>query len=159
MSRTRNTIIGSLAAALMVAAAVAPGATASERTATELGQSIGATPAATPSGESSGRTATELGQSTGGLPSAKPGGGSSERTVTELGQAVGESADGNLTRAAQADDQDLRSLRGDSGAFNWGDAAIVASGGLGLLIGVGGIVLFTRRRGALRRSRTPVVSS
>jgi hypothetical protein len=158
MSRTRNTIITSLAAAV-VAAAVAPGASASERTATELGQSTASPPAATPNGESSERTATELGQSTGGLPSAKPSGGSSERTATELGQAVGEPADGKLARAVEAGDQDLRSPAGESGGFNWGDAAIVAGGGLALLIGVGGIVLFTRRRGALRRSRTPVVSS
>ena len=134
MSRTRNTIITSLAAAV-VAAAVAPGASASERTATELGQSTASPPAATPNGESS------------------------ERTATELGQAVGEPADGKLARAVEAGDQDLRSPAGESGGFNWGDAAIVAGGGLALLIGVGGIVLFTRRRGALRRSRTPVVSS
>jgi hypothetical protein len=172
MSRTRNKIIRSLIPALVVAAAVASGASASERTATELGQSIGSPPTATPNG----RTATELGQSTGGLASAKPSGESSDRTATELGQAVGEPGDRVQTFARTAtelgqtvgepgdavhagDYQDLRSPAAESGGFDWGDAAIVAGGGLGLLIGAGGIVLFTRRRGGLRRSRTPVVSS
>ena len=130
MSRTSSKIIRHLAPALVVAAVVAPSASASERTATELAQSTGATPAAAPSG------------------------GASERTATELAQAVGEPGD-----AAQAGDyQNLRATGSESGGFDWGDFAIVA-GGAAFVIGIGGIVLFTRRRDAVRRSRTPVVSS
>jgi hypothetical protein len=142
MSRTRNKIIGSLATALVVAGAVAPGAIASERTATELGQSTGSPPAATPSGESSERTAAELGQAVG-----EPGDGNAAfaRTATELGQST------DLSPSLVPG--------GESGGFNWGDAAIVAGGGMALLIGVGGILLFTRRRGDVRKPRTPVVSS
>ena len=59
MSHMRSKITTSLAAALVIAAAVAPSAGASERTATELGQSTGQ-----PGGPKFARTFTELGQST-----------------------------------------------------------------------------------------------
>jgi hypothetical protein len=166
MSRKPNTIIGSLAAALMVAAVVAPGVTASERTATELGQATGSARAAMPGGEPSERTATELGQATGSARAAMPGGEPSERTATELGQTVGEPSDGNgafartVTELGQSIDlSPSLASSGEPGGSDWGAAAFVAAGGMALLIGVGGIVLFTRRRGAVRKPRTPVVSS
>jgi hypothetical protein len=156
MSRTSSKIIRHLAPALVVAAVVAPSASASERTATELAQSTGATPAAAPSGGPSERTATELAQAVGepGDASGTEAVQTSARTATELAQAVGEPGD-----AVQPGDyQNLGATGSESGGFDWGDFAIVA-GGAAFLIGIGGIVLFTRRRDAVRRSRTPVVSS
>ena len=48
----------------------------------------------------------------------------------------------------------------DSTGTDWGDLRIVAGGVLGLvLIGVGGVVLHTRRRGTVRKHRSAVVSS
>jgi hypothetical protein len=166
MSRTRSKIIQSLAPVLVLGAIVAPSAGATERTATELGQSTDPSASIALSSESSQRTATELGQSTGSPPAATPSAESAERTATELAQAVGEPGDrngafaGTATEFGQSTDlSPSLAPPGESGGFNWGDAAIVAGGGLALLIGVGGIVLFSRRRGAVRKPRTPVVSS
>jgi hypothetical protein len=149
MSSTRKRVVTGLAVTFIVAAVVAPSAGArvdisaaeptasgtdtSKRTATELGQSTN------PNGDLSERTATELAQST------NLGGGLSERTATELAQST------NLSPSPNPG--------GESSGFDWSDAAIVG-GGLGLaLIGLGAVVAFTRRRGRIQRSRTPVVSS
>jgi hypothetical protein len=149
MSSTRKRVVTGLAVTFVVAAVVAPSAGArvdisagspntpsrglSERTATELGQSTNL------GGDASKRTATELGQST------NLGGNLSERTATELAQST------NLAPSPAPS--------GESSGFDWDDAAIVG-GALGLaLIGLGGVVAFTRRRGRIQRSRTPVVSS
>jgi hypothetical protein len=149
MSSTRKRVVTGLAVTFIVAAVVAPSAGArvdisaaeptasgsdtSKRTATELGQSTN------PGGDLSQRTATELAQST------NPGGGLSERTATELAQST------NLSPSPTSG--------GESSGFDWDDAAFVG-GALGLaLIGLGGVVAFTRRRGRIQRSRTPVVSS
>jgi hypothetical protein len=142
MSRTPKTIIGSLAAALMVAAAVAPGVTASERTATELGQATGSARTAAPGGEPNERTAMELGQAVG---EPSDGNGAFARSATELGQST------DLSPSLASS--------GESSGSNWDPAALVAAGGMALLIGVGGVVLVTRRRGGVRKPRTPVVSS
>jgi hypothetical protein len=149
MSSTRKRVVTGLAVTFVVAAVVAPSAGArvdisaaepttpasdtSKRTATELGQSTN------PASDTSKRTATELGQST------NLGGNLSERTATELAQST------NLAPSPAPS--------GESSGFDWDDAAIVG-GALGLaLIGLGGVVAFTRRRGRIQRSRTPVVSS
>jgi hypothetical protein len=138
MSHMRSKIITSLAAPLVIAAAVAPSAGASERTATELGQSTD------PAVGASERTATELGQSTDSPPASRNG--LSHRTTTELGQST------NLSSASTSS--------GESGGFDWGDAAIVGSGAFALvLVGLGGVALLNRRRGGIRKSRTPVASS
>jgi hypothetical protein len=138
MSRTRNKIIQSLAPMLVVGAIVAPSAGASERTATELGQSTNLSASATPSGQSSERTATELGQSTDSSLAA--------RTATELGQST--------------DISPPPTPGSESSGFDWDDVALVGGGVLGLvLIGVGGVVLISRRRGGVRKPRTPAVSS
>jgi hypothetical protein len=135
MSHMRSKIITSLAAPLVIAAAVAPSAGASERTATELGQSTD------PAVGASERTATELGQSTG-----QPGGPKFARTPTQLGQSA------NLSSTSTSNSE--------SGGFDWGDAAIVGGGALVLvLVGLGGVALLNRRRGGIRKSRTPVASS
>jgi hypothetical protein len=47
---------------------------------------------------------------------------------------------------------------GESGGTDWGDVAIVA-GGMLLLLGAAGVVLFGRRRSSARKARTAVVSS
>jgi hypothetical protein len=146
MSNTRKRVVTGLAVTFIVAAVVAPsagdisaaepttsGSDTSKRTATELGQSTN------PASDTSKRTATELGQST------NLGGNLSERTATELAQST------NLAPSPAPS--------GESSGFDWDDAAIVG-GVLGLaLIGLGGVVAFTRRRGRIQRSRTPVVSS
>ncbi|MGH2991447.1 MAG: hypothetical protein ACRDMA_16605 [Solirubrobacterales bacterium] len=120
MSRTRNRIIGSVATALVVAATVAPGVGANERTATELGQSTDPSASVAPSNQSSERTATELGQSTNASP-------------TPVEESTG---------------------------VDWDAVAIVGGGVLGLvLIGLAGMVALTRRRGTVRKSRAPAVSS
>ena len=138
MSRTRNKIIQSLAPMLVVGAIVAPSAGASERTASELGQSTNLSASATPSGQSSERTATELGQSTDSSLAA--------RTATELGQST--------------DISPPPTPGSESSGFDWDDVALVGGGVLGLvLIGVGGVVLISRRRGGVRKPRTPAVSS
>lgn len=47
----------------------------------------------------------------------------------------------------------------DSTGTDWSDVRIVAAGAAGLLIiGLGGVVLYTRRTRRLRKSRTPVAS-
>jgi hypothetical protein len=156
MSRTTNKIIRNLLPALVVAAAVVPTASAADdgssqsaRIATELGQAVGEPGGGNGTFE---RTATELGQSTGGLQSAWPGDESSERTVTEVGQAVGEPADGNLARAVWAGDQGLSSPAGESGRFNWGDAALGAGAALALAVLGGAAFLTVRRRRAVSHS-------
>src|ERR671923_1414907 len=47
---------------------------------------------------------------------------------------------------------------GDSTGTDWGDVGIVA-GGVLMLIGLGGLVLFARRRGSVEKPRTTAVSS
>jgi hypothetical protein len=168
MSSTRKKVVTGLAVAFVVAAVVAPSAGArvdisaaepttsgsdtSKRTATELGQSTN------PSGDLSERTATELAQST------NLGGDLSERTATELAQSTnlgGDFSERTATELAQSTNlAPSPAPSGGSSGFDWGDAAIVGGGALGLaLIGLGGAVVFTRRRGRIQRSRTPVVSS
>lgn len=149
MSRTRSKIVTSLAAALVVAATVAPSASAagdasspgdSGRTAAERAQAVGEP------GDGNGtsaRTATELGQSTDPSPPVAAGNQSSRRTATELGQSTGLSP----------------TPSDESSGLAWNDVAI-AGGVLGLVaIGIGGMVLFSRRRGTVRKARTPVASS
>jgi len=132
MTRTPNRIITGLAAALAVAAVVAPSASARV--------SISAESPSAPSGDLSARTPTELGQSTG-----EPGGPKFARTPTELGQST------NLSSTAPS---------GGSSGIDWGDTAILGGSVLGLaMIGVGGVVARNRRRGGIRKSRAPVVSS
>jgi hypothetical protein len=131
MSSTRKRVVTGLAVTFVVAAVVAPSAGARV--------DISAGSPNTPSRGLSERTATELGQST------NLGGNLSERTATELAQST------NLAPSPAPS--------GESSGFDWDDAAIVG-GVLGLaLIGLGGVVAFTRRRGRIQRSRTPVVSS
>ncbi len=167
MSNTRKRVVTGLAVTFIVAAVVAPSAGArvdisaaepttpasdtSNRTATELGQSTNA------GGDLSQRTATELAQST------NLGGGLSERTATELAQSTnlgGGSSERTATELAQSTNlSPSPTSGGESSGFDWDDAAIVG-GALGLaLIGLGGVVAFTRRRGQAQRSHTPVVSS
>jgi hypothetical protein len=132
MSRTRKRIITGIAAALIVAVVVAPGASARD--------SISAESSSAPSGDLSARTPTELGQSIG-----EPSGPKFARTPTELGQST------NLSSTAPS---------GGSSGIDWGDAAIVGGGALALvLVGLGGVALLNRRRGGIRKSRTPVASS
>jgi hypothetical protein len=149
MIHTRSKIVTSLAAALVIGAAVVPSASvaddaspgASGRTATELGQAVGEPR----DGDSAfARTATELGQSTDPSPPVTASNESSRRTATELGQSTG------LSPSPAPSDE--------SGGLDWNDVAIVG-GVLGLVaIGIGGMVLFTRRRGTVRKARTPVAS-
>jgi hypothetical protein len=131
MSSTRKRVVTGLAVTFIVAAVVAPSAGARV--------DISAAEPTASGSDTSKRTATELGQST------NPGGDLSQRTATELAQST------NLAPSPAPS--------GESSGFDWDDAAIVG-GALGLaLIGLGGVVAFTRRRGRIQRSRTPVVSS
>jgi hypothetical protein len=95
---------------------------------------------------------------------ATPSAGSGERTATELGQAVGEPGNGNgkfartSTELGQATDLSP-SPSGESDGVDWRPAAIVGGSVLALtLIGLGGVAL-ARRRGTVRKSRAPAVSS
>jgi hypothetical protein len=151
MSRT-NKIIKSLAFTLVVGAALAPGAGAASdpsgglgRTPTEIGQAVGEP------GEPTSALQADSQQS-------QPTPAGLGRTPSEIGHAVGEPGDpnvfgavqpGNQTRAAQPED--------GSGGFDWGDAAIGA--GLTLFVGIGAMAILTRRRGSLRKLRTPATSS
>jgi hypothetical protein len=149
MSRTTNKIILGVAMALLVGAALAPGAAAGDpesngglgRTPTELGQAVG-----------------EPGEGTSALQAAarqsEPAAGRLGRTPTEIGQAVGEPGDPNVALASQA-----TVSPGDaaSNGFDWGDAAIGA--GLTIIVGIGAMAIVTRRRGSLRKLRTPATSS
>jgi hypothetical protein len=131
MSSTRKRVVTGLAVTFIVSAVVAPSAGARV--------DISAAEPTASGSDTSKRTATELGQST------NPGGDLSQRTATELAQST------NLAPSPAPS--------GESSGFDWDDAAIVG-GVLGLaLIGLGGVVAFTRRRGRIQRSRTPVVSS
>jgi hypothetical protein len=133
MSRTRKRIITGMAAALAVAAVVAPSASARV--------SISAESQSASSGDLSARTPTELGQSTG-----QPGGPKFARTPTELGQST------NLSSTPTSN--------GESGGFDWGDAAIVGGAAFALvLVGLGGVAVLNRRRDGIRKSRAPAVSS
>ena len=150
MRSTRKQVITGLAVAFVVAAVVAPSAGARV--------DISAAEPTTPASDTSKRTATELGQST------NPGGDLSERTATELAQSTnlgGDFSERTATELAQSTNlAPSPAPSGGSSGFDWGDAAIVGGGALGLaLIGLGGAVAFTRRRGRIQRSRTPVVSS
>jgi hypothetical protein len=150
MSRT-NKIIKGLAFTLVVGAALAPAAGAASdppvglgRTPTEIGQAVGEP------GEGTSALQADSQQS-------QPTPAGVGRTATESGQAVGEPGDpnafavqsGNQIRAAQPDD--------GSGGFDWGDAAIGA--GLTVIVGIGAMAILTRRRGSLRKLRTPATSS
>jgi len=150
MSSTRKRVVTGLAVTFVVAAVVAPSAGARV--------DISAAEPTTPASDTSKRTATELGQST------NPSGDLSERTATELAQSTnlgGDFSERTATELAQSTNLAPSPARsGGSSGFDWGDAAIVGGGALGLaLIGLGGAVVFTRRRGRIQRSRTPVVSS
>jgi hypothetical protein len=97
---------------------------------------------------------------------ATPSAGSGERTATELGQAVGEPGNGNgkfartPTELGQSTDLSPSPTRsGESDGVDWGPVAIVGGSVLALtLIGLGGVAL-ARRRGTVRKSRAPAVSS
>jgi hypothetical protein len=155
MSRTPNKIIGSLTMALVVGATLAPSAGAASdaqssgglgRTPTEIGQAVGEP------GEGTGIVQTDAQQSN----ASSSGLG---RTSTELGQAIGEPGESTGAIAAQpGGNQTVSSSDDESGGIDGGVAAAVA-GGLALLAGIGGLALTFRRRGTLRKSRTPVPSS
>ncbi len=109
MSGMTMRISRNLAAVLVVAAAIAPGASAKY---------------AVYGGPSSGLT---------------------ERTPTELAQ----SSTGVST---------VPTPGGESGGLGWNEDAIVV-GGVLVLIAVGGTTVLLRRRGAIRKPGTPVISS
>jgi hypothetical protein len=144
MSRTRK-VIRCLAPALLVAAAVAPSASAS------LDSAMSQSPADSRSADQ--RTATELGQAV-GEPSDAGATQLATRTATELGQTVAGSAGSSVAQA----DRSPQAPAGESGGFDWGDVALVA-GGLAILIAIAGAVLLAQRRGTTRRSRAPATSS
>jgi hypothetical protein len=146
MSRTTNKIIKGMALAFLVGGVLAPTAGAATdglgRTPTERGQAVGEpgelTAAAHADGQQSQRVSAGLG-----------------RTPTEIGQAVGEPGDPNVAAVVQPVNQ--AGVADESSGFDWGDAAIGA--GLALILGSGALALASRRRGALRKLRTPVASS
>jgi hypothetical protein len=166
MNRTRNVTITAIASALVVAAVVAPSAGASERTATELGQSAAPPSSATPSGgDPSERTATELGQAV-DEPAAGNAISPDARTVTELSQAVGEPGDGGdkfartSTELGQSTNLSASPTpSGESDGFDWGPVAIAGGSVLGLTLMGLGVIALGRRRGTIRKSRAPAVSS
>ena len=136
MSRTRNNVIGILAAVL-VATAVAPAASVAHR---------GAAAPEYPVSELGDRTATELGQAVGkpGDDGAAAANARASRTPTELAQQVAPSpvAPGVATSG-----------------FDWGDAAIGAGAVLALgLAAFGGLALIDRRR-STTSSRVPAVTT
>jgi hypothetical protein len=146
-------IIVSLAAALLVVAALAPSAGAASdpqsagglgRTPTELGQAVGEPGEGTRVVLADQR---ESSQASSGL----------GRTPTEIGQAVGEPGHPNGAYAFSPGTQGVASPDDGSGGFDWGDAAIGAA--LALIVGGGALAIASRRRGSLRRPRTPVTSS
>jgi hypothetical protein len=143
----------SLATAFLVAAALAPTAGAASdpqsagglgRTPTEIGQAAGEPAEGTRVVLADHR---ESSQASSGL----------GRTPTEIGQAVGEPGDLNGAYAFLPGTQGVASPEEGSGGFDWGDAAIGAA--LTLIVGVGALAIASRRRGSLRRPRTPVTSS
>jgi hypothetical protein len=149
MSRTTNKIIKGVAMGLLVGGTLVPGAAAGDaqsngglgRTPTEMGQAVGEPGEGTSAVQAAVRQSQ---QSPDGL----------GRSPTEIGQAVGEPGDPNFAVATlptvnPADDA--------SSGFDWGDAAIGA--GLTLIVGIGAMAIFTRRRGAPRKLRTPATSS
>src|ERR671924_298787 len=95
-------------------------------------------------------------------------------TVATALVAVALAPNAGATSGAGAPYQDLRSPdardagrphpspsptpTGDSTGTDWGDVGIVA-GGVLMLIGLGGLVLFARRRGSVEKPRTTAVSS
>jgi len=136
MSRTRNNVIGILAAVL-VATAVTPAASVAQ---------LGATAPEHPVSGPGDRTATELGQAVGepGDDGAAAANARASRTPTELAQQVAPSpvAPGVATSG-----------------FDWGDAAIGAGAVLALgLAAFGGLVLIDRRR-STTSSRVPAVTT
>jgi hypothetical protein len=149
MSRTTNKIIKGVAMALLVGGALAPGAAAGDpqangglgRTPTELGQAVGE-----PGEGTSGAQAAAL--------QSEPAAGGLGRTPTEIGQAVSEPGDPNVALATRAT---VSPANAASNGFDWGDAAIGA--GLTIIVGIGAMTIFTRRRGSPRKLRTPVASS
>jgi hypothetical protein len=152
MSRTPNKIIGSLTMALVVGATLAPSAGAVSdpqstggpgRTPTEIGQAVGEP------GEGTGIVQTDAQQ-------ANASSSGLGRTPTEMGQAVGEPSESAAVAAQPDGNQAPNASDDDSGGFDSGVAAVVA-GGLALLAGIGALTY--RRRGTLRKSRTPVPSS
>ena len=154
MSRTPNKIIGSLTMALVVGATLAPSAGAASdaqssgglgRTPTEIGQAVGEP------GEDTGIVQTDAKQ-------ANASSSGLGRTPTEMGQAVGEPSESTALAAQPDVNQAVSSSDDESGGIDGGVAAAVA-GGLALLAGIGGLALTFRRRGTLRKSRTPVPSS
>jgi hypothetical protein len=150
MSRT-NKIIKSLAFTLVVGAALAPGAGAASdpgglgRTPTEIGQAVG---------EPGERTSALQADS----PQRQPTPAGLGRTPTEIGQAVSEPSDPNVFGAMQSGNETSAAQPDDgSGGFDWGAAAIGA--GLTLIVGMGALVIASRRKGTSRKLRTPVTSS
>ena len=136
MSRTRNNVIGILAAVL-VATAVTPAASVAQ---------LGATAPEYPVSGLGDRTATELGQAVGepGDDGAAAANARASRTPTELAQQVAPSpvAPGVATSG-----------------FDWGDAAIGAGAVLALgLVAFGGLALIDRRR-STTSARVPAVTT
>jgi hypothetical protein len=149
MSRTTNKIIKGVALALLVGGVLAPSAGAAtdgfDRTPTERGQAVGEPGEGTVAVQPDGRQ-------------TQPVSGGLGRTSTEIGQAVGEPGDANVAAVLQPGDQTgVASSVDKASGFDWGDAAIGA--GLVLILGTGALAIAARRRGALRKLRTPVTSS
>jgi hypothetical protein len=150
MSRTTNKIIKGVALAFLVGGVLAPSAGADTdpfaRTPTERAQAVGEPGEQTSAAQTDSRQSQRV---SGGL----------GRTPTEIGQAVGEPGDSNVAAAVlqPGDPIDVASPAGQSDGFDWGDAAIGA--GLALILGIGALAVVSRRRGVLRKLRTPVTSS
>ena len=150
MSRTTIKIIKGVAMGLLVGGTLVPGAAAGDaqsngglgRTPTELGQAIGEPAEPTAAVQAEGRQSQTV---SGGV----------DRTPTEIGQAVGEPGDRNVAAVVQPVNE--TGVADQSSGFDWGDAAIGA--GLALILGTGALAIASRRRGALRKLRTPVTSS
>jgi hypothetical protein len=138
MSRTKNRIIATLTAAL-VAAALAPSASVAY-------QDLRSPDA---------RDAAQASQTTPGQdlrsPDARDAASASQaRSYQDLRSP--DSRD-----AGQRQSSPPATATGDPTGTDWGDVGLVA-GGVVMLIALGGLVLFGRRRGG-RKSRVPVVAS
>jgi hypothetical protein len=143
MSHKRNKIIRSLAPAIVVAAAVASSASAATvdlrspdaRDAARMAQQTPGVDLRSPDARDAARAA----QQTQGVDLRSPDARDAGRVESSLSPSPAQASEPTGT--------------------DWGDVSAVAGGVLGLvMIGLGGLVLVTRRRGATRKPGTSVAS-
>jgi hypothetical protein len=137
MSRTRNTIIGALTAAL-VAAALAHGAGAQDLR----------SPDARDAAQTSRTTQTPDLRS----PDAQ------DAALASQARSYQDLRSPDARDAGQPHASPSPTPTGDSTGTNWDDVGIIA-GGVLALIGLGGLFLFDQRHGSARKSRAPAASS